>query len=180
MNILGSIQIALLGVQFQWTGDMQSALAQAKNDKSIMSKAMKKTDTILKEMVTMTTKDLSKMDRTNLETCVTVHVHQRDTSEDLLKKKIKEPTDFEWLKQCRFYWREDKNTVIISICDVRSLHPACPHTSLNFSFFPRCLWGGAFPRLLYHRWLLSLTVSFPTFHPWPRRSTSSTRTSTSA
>ena len=35
-----------------------------------------------------------------------------------MRKKVKDPSDFEWLKQCRFYWRENKNTVIISICDV--------------------------------------------------------------
>ncbi len=35
-----------------------------------------------------------------------------------MKKKIRDPTDFEWLKQCRFYWREERNTVIITICDV--------------------------------------------------------------
>jgi len=46
------------------------------------NKAMKKTDSILKDMIAITTKDtLSKNDRKNLETCVTVHVHQRDTSE---------------------------------------------------------------------------------------------------
>ena len=39
-------------------------------------------------------------------------------AEELVKHKIKDPTDFEWLKQARFYWREDKDTVIISICDV--------------------------------------------------------------
>lgn len=35
-----------------------------------------------------------------------------------MRRKIKDPQEFEWLKQCRFYWREDKQTVIISICDV--------------------------------------------------------------
>ena len=35
-----------------------------------------------------------------------------------MRKKIRDPTDFEWLKQCRFYWRNDRNTVLISICDV--------------------------------------------------------------
>lgn len=39
-------------------------------------------------------------------------------TEDLVRKKIRDPSDFEWLKQCRFYWREDRDTVIISIADV--------------------------------------------------------------
>jgi dynein heavy chain len=112
-------QISLLGVQFLWTADMQGALSQAKQDKSIMNKAMKKTDVLLKEMIVLTTRStLGKNERKNLETVITVHVHQRDTSEDLLKKKVKEPSDFEWMKQCRFYWRDELNTVIISICDV--------------------------------------------------------------
>ena len=99
--------MALLGIQFQWTADSQTALAAAKNDKAVMAKAVKKCDTLLRELVDITTRELSRNDRTNVETIVTVHVHQRDTFEDLVRKKVKEPSDFEWLKQCRFYWRED-------------------------------------------------------------------------
>ena len=56
-------------------------------------------------MIVITTRpDLDKNDRKNLETVITVHVHQRDTSEDLLKKRVKDPADFEWMKQARFYW----------------------------------------------------------------------------
>lgn len=36
----------------------------------------------------------------------------------LTSLQVRDPTDFEWLKQVRFYWRDDKDTTIISICDV--------------------------------------------------------------
>lgn len=120
-------------------------------------------------MITLRT-DLTRIQRTNLETCITVHMHQKESTEDLMRKKvrkgccaclywlmpqplplwaiigcvpamcavmsatssgtahtdtviclvaqIRDPTDFEWLKQVRFYWRDDKDTTIISICDV--------------------------------------------------------------
>ena len=35
-----------------------------------------------------------------------------------MKKKIRDPSDFEWLKQSRFHWRTDRDTVVTSICDV--------------------------------------------------------------
>jgi dynein heavy chain len=35
-----------------------------------------------------------------------------------VKKKIRDPSDFEWLKQSRFHWRADRDTVVTSICDV--------------------------------------------------------------
>lgn len=112
-------QIALLGIQFQWTLETQEALTKSKTDKTVMNKTMKRTDALLRDMVNITIRtDLTKIERTNLETCVTIHMHQKESTEDLVRKKVRDPTDFEWLKQCRFYWRDDKDTVIISICDV--------------------------------------------------------------
>ena len=112
-------QVSLLGIQFLWTSDMQSAITDAKKDKAGVGKAVKKSDALLKEMIVITTRStLGKNERKNLETCITVHVHQRDTSEDLQKKRVRDPSDFEWMKQCRFYWSTERETVIISICDV--------------------------------------------------------------
>lgn len=168
-------QIALLGIQFQWTADTQAALVAAKSDKTIMAKNMKKTDAILRcvaacdglivmmepsahhrmglcaqyrcwsqcsstyplqqptverlvgpstllkmepgqqaasateqptplpshapdmclcdwlhrEMVMITLRtDLNRIQRTNLETCITVHMHQKESTEDLMRKKV--------------------------------------------------------------------------------------------
>ncbi len=97
-----TLQVSLLGIQFQWTAETQSALTNAKVDKTIMNKNMKKVDALLRDMVNITVRsDLTRNQRTNLETCITVHMHQKESTEDLVKKKIKDPTDFEWLKQVR-------------------------------------------------------------------------------
>lgn len=42
----------------------------------------------------------------------------RQVSEELVRKKVKDPSDFEWLKQCRCAWRKDRDTVVVSICDI--------------------------------------------------------------
>ena len=46
--------------------------------------------------------------------CATIHSMRAG---ELVQKKVRDVSDFEWLKQCRFYWHDDKDTVIISICD---------------------------------------------------------------
>lgn len=58
----------------------------------------------------------------------TPQVHQRDVFMDLTRlykeRKINSSSDFEWLKQARFYWRPGEDdahgagSCVISICDV--------------------------------------------------------------
>lgn len=49
---------------------------------------------------------LSTLDRNKLVALITIEVHARDVIVDLLRKEVKGVTDFEWLKQLRFYWME--------------------------------------------------------------------------
>ena len=46
-----------------------------------MSKNMKKTEAILRDMVMITLRgELTKIQRTNLETCITIHMHQKEST----------------------------------------------------------------------------------------------------
>lgn len=59
------------------------------------------------ELVSVTVRsDLTKVQRVSLETCITVHMHQRDSAEELQRRRCRDPGDFEWQRQVRCYWRE--------------------------------------------------------------------------
>ncbi|XP_068458453.1 dynein axonemal heavy chain 8-like [Clinocottus analis] len=111
-------QVGLLGIQMLWTRDSEQALNNAENDKESMPLAKKKFLNLLRALIKQTTCDLSKFDRVKYETLVTIHVHQSDIFNDLVKKRIKSVGDFEWLKQSRFYFKDDLEKVLVSITNV--------------------------------------------------------------
>lgn len=123
-------QFALLGIQLSWTAECQEALQKCRSTKGIMQQTSKKHGTMLSELSSWCLTDLgTKMNRTKVETLITIQVHQRDCFMDLCKlykeKKISDANDFEWLKQARFYWKPSPardhvgpDACLISICDV--------------------------------------------------------------
>eukprot|EP00770_Monocercomonoides_exilis_P005227 MONOS_5201.1-p1 / transcript=MONOS_5201.1 / gene=MONOS_5201 / organism=Monocercomonoides_exilis_PA203 / gene_product=dynein haevy chain 3, outer dynein arm alpha / transcript_product=dynein haevy chain 3, outer dynein arm alpha / location=Mono_scaffold00149:3327-12824(+) / protein_length=3165 / sequence_SO=supercontig / SO=protein_coding / is_pseudo=false len=111
-------QIALLGIQLMWTRDCDLALRAARTDKNALNNCNKKNANVLKRLVDMTTKDLTSLQRTKIETLVTIDVHQRDIFDELVKQKIRSPHEFNWLKQTRFYWKSDEQLVQIQITDI--------------------------------------------------------------
>lgn len=100
----------------------------------------------MNNLIEVTVKDLSPYARAKYEALITIHVHQRwhinanicsiydksiadvrefcfrDIFDELVRHRIRNALDFEWLKQIRFYYNNDSEEVPTKITDIDFLY----------------------------------------------------------
>ncbi|KAK9298339.1 hypothetical protein QLX08_008257 [Tetragonisca angustula] len=112
------LQVGLLALQVLWTHDSEVALNTVRRDRSIMKRTNQWFLDLLNSLIEVTVKDLSKYARAKYEALITIHVHQRDIFDDLCRMRIRNVGDFEWLKQCRYYYDAETEDVPIQVTDI--------------------------------------------------------------
>eukprot|EP01060_Flectonema_neradi_P002972 TRINITY_DN11858_c1_g1_i1.p1 TRINITY_DN11858_c1_g1~~TRINITY_DN11858_c1_g1_i1.p1 ORF type:complete len:4751 (+),score=995.77 TRINITY_DN11858_c1_g1_i1:132-14255(+) len=121
-------QCVLLAIQMLWTADITEYIVQTNisRRKEKMRELGKETGkdgrfpALLDFLIHKTRESaLNDRQRTNIETLVTVHVHQLEIWRKVILNKtpIKEKNNFDWLRQVRFYFLPDKEAALVSICD---------------------------------------------------------------
>ena len=115
-------QAALLGVQILWTTKSEFALRKCRKDKTIMRSTNNYFLDLLNNLIELTVKELTSLERIIYETMVTIHVHQRDIFNDLYKDKIRSVLDFDWQKQARYYFDDENDDVWVKITDIDFLY----------------------------------------------------------
>ena len=98
-------QIALLGLQIQWTSAMEGAIlaAEESGDRGAMAEAGTVISGALDALRTLAGGHLSTVDRAKVEGLITVQVYQRDAYGEVARSHVSSVRAFEWVKRMRFY-----------------------------------------------------------------------------
>ncbi|CAF4150526.1 unnamed protein product, partial [Adineta steineri] len=135
-------QLCLLVIQILWTKRSEKALQEAIINRNIMNETHKYFLDILNQFINKTTLDLTKYQRLKYETLITIHLHQRDIFQELYITGIRSDLDFDWTKQCRFYFRDDEDVLLVKITDVTFIYDnealGCPERLVITPLTDRC------------------------------------------
>lgn len=85
-----------------WSKEVEEAI-QVDNMKGFL---LKSTDDLM-DLTELVRGKLTSQERETLGALITVDVHARDVVQGLVDASIQTVTDFEWVSQLRYYWRDD-------------------------------------------------------------------------
>ena len=95
-------QVVLSSSQIYWTQDMTSAIENEGGGG--VAKYAEQLTKQLSDIVLMVRGKITKLERSTISALVVLDVHARDVSEEIGKLGVDDITDFNWLRELRYYW----------------------------------------------------------------------------
>eukprot|EP01064_Diplonema_japonicum_P003207 TRINITY_DN1209_c2_g1_i1.p1 TRINITY_DN1209_c2_g1~~TRINITY_DN1209_c2_g1_i1.p1 ORF type:complete len:4214 (+),score=1112.95 TRINITY_DN1209_c2_g1_i1:49-12642(+) len=95
-------QVVIAVTQIWWTIEIEEAL----NTDGLpgLERYAQKSENQLLELVDVVQSPLNRMQRVNMGALITIEVHAKDTAKTLFAIKTSSTTDFDWIKQLRYYY----------------------------------------------------------------------------
>ncbi|KAJ3222973.1 Dynein heavy chain 7, axonemal [Clydaea vesicula] len=110
-------QVVLCVSQIYWTIQVEQALLAGKKG---MEECAARLNNDLADIIHLVRGELPKMARTTLGALVVIDVHARDVVTALSQETLKDPNDFSWLSQLRYYWEDDN--VMVKMINAQKLY----------------------------------------------------------
>ncbi len=95
-------QCVLTGSQIHWTHEVETHIK--KYGSKGPEKHLKFLEDQLKDTVKLVSKKLAYMQEVTMNALIVLDVHAKDVVETMAQLQVGDITDFEWMKQLRFYW----------------------------------------------------------------------------
>ncbi|XP_067943512.1 dynein axonemal heavy chain 6-like [Watersipora subatra] len=109
-------QVVLTVIQIMFNKAMSKCFADYKC-LTAMEKYREEMKLSLGQLAELVSTELSSFKRLSVEALLTVQVHNRDIISSLIQSEICDKSDFEWLRQLRYEWDEQKNDCLLIQCD---------------------------------------------------------------
>ncbi|KAG2392323.1 hypothetical protein C9374_012575 [Naegleria lovaniensis] len=109
-------QLTHVASQLFWTKKIYNVLSKQKEPAKILKEMKVRIRAEWLEYLnsySSLSKDMKGLDRMKIISLITLEIHSRDVIDRLIKAKVTSSDDFEWLKQIRYEWDEEKDGCII-------------------------------------------------------------------
>lgn len=109
-------QIVLTVSQTMWSRDLSEILAADFDRVEALEDYEKKSFQDLNKLAQMVRQDLPELLRMTLVSLITIDVHARDIVTEMVRSRVDDDSNFEWLKQLRYYWdTEIDNSIVLLV-----------------------------------------------------------------
>ena len=112
-----TVQVCCLALQVSWTKECHDALTRARTEKNAMLQCHKHQALVLQELLGLFGGGTNiTLQRLVIENLICLQMYQKEAFDDLVQKRAFVPTDFDWERHIRYYWKHDdkKMTVLIA------------------------------------------------------------------